>query len=131
MLRWLLLRYFFHEILYKRKNVIILTVFSMILQTLQTAFERNQVSKVAYAIAFLVLIILTVNSFHVAIATARTAIARISDFMLALIPLMSSLLMSMGNIATASMFHPIIVFMIHTIGALIYTIVFPLIFSAT
>ena len=69
------LRYFFHEILYNGKllgSILILTVFSMILQTLQTAFERNQVSKVAYAIAFLVLIILTVNSFHVAVDAAKT-----------------------------------------------------------
>ncbi|MGA9172424.1 MAG: stage III sporulation protein AE [Thermoactinomyces sp.] len=125
------LRYFFHEILYNGKllgSIIILTVFSMILQMLQTAFERNQVSKVAYAIAFLVLIILTVNSFHVAVDAAKTAIGRMIDFMLALIPLMLTLMMTMGNIGSATLFHPFIVFMIHTIGTFIYTIVFPLLF---
>ncbi|MBA4544532.1 stage III sporulation protein AE [Thermoactinomyces daqus] len=125
------LRYFFHEILYNGKllgSILILTVFSMILQTLQTAFERNQVSKVAYAIAFLVLIILMVNSFHVAVEAARTAIGRMIDFMLALVPLMLTLMMTMGNIGSATLFHPFIVFMIHTIGTFIYTLVFPLLF---
>ncbi len=54
-------RYLFHEVLYNGKllgTIIVLTVFSMILRTLQTAFERNQVSEIAYAIAFMVIIIL-------------------------------------------------------------------------
>ena len=60
------LRYFFHEVLYNGKllgTIIVLTVFSMILSTLQSAFERNQVSKVAYAVVFLVVFILAANSF--------------------------------------------------------------------
>ena len=50
------------------------------------------------------------------------------DFMLALVPLMLTLMMTMGNIGTATLFHPFIVFMIHTIGTFIYTLVFPLLF---
>lgn len=126
-----LLRYFFHEILYNGKllgSIIILTVFSMILQTLQTAFEHNQVSKVAYAIVFMVLIILAVNSFHVAVDSARLAIGRMIGFMLALIPLMLTLMVTMGNVVSVTLFHPMIVFMIHVIGTFIYTVVFPLLF---
>lgn len=126
-----LLRYFFHEVLYNGKllgSIIILTVFSMILQTLQTAFEHNQVSKVAYAIVFMVLIILAVNSFHVAVDSARLAIGRMIGFMLALIPLMLTLMVTMGNVVSVTLFHPMIVFMIHVIGTFIYTVVFPLLF---
>jgi stage III sporulation protein AE len=39
-----------------------------------------------------------------------------------------TLLASMGNIGSVAMFHPLIVFMIHAIGTLIYTVVFPLLF---
>lgn len=126
-----LLRYFFHEVLYNGKllgAILILTVFSMILQTLSSAFEHQQVSKVAYAIVFMVLMILAVNSFSVAVDAAKTAIGRMVDFMLALIPLILTLLMAMGNVGSAALFHPLIVFMIHTIGTFIYTFVFPLLF---
>jgi stage III sporulation protein AE len=127
-------RYFFHEILYNGKllgSIIVLTVLSMLLRTLQTAFEQNQVSKVAYAIVFMVLIILAVNSFSVAVDAARTAIGRMVDFMLAIVPLMLTLLMSMGSVGSAALFHPLIVFMIHLIGTFIYTVVFPLLFFST
>lgn len=124
-------RYFFDEVLYNGKllgSIIILTVFSMILQTLQTAFEQNQVSKVAYAIVFMVVIILAVNSFYVAVDSAKLAIGRMTDFMLSLVPLMMTLMVTMGNVVSVSLFHPLIVFMIHIIGTLIYTVVFPLLF---
>ena len=38
-----------------------LTVFSMFLQSLQNAFEQSSVSKVAYAIVYMVLIILALK----------------------------------------------------------------------
>lgn len=126
-----MLRYFLYEVLYNGKllgTIIILTVFSMLLQTLQTAFEHNQVSKVAYAVAFMVIIILAIDSFSTAVDSAKSAIHTMIQFMLALVPLVLTLLASMGNVGSVAMFHPMIVFMIHVIGTLIYTIVFPLLF---
>jgi stage III sporulation protein AE len=105
-----------------------LTVFSMVLETLQNAFERNAVSKVAYSITYMVLIIIAVNSFHVAIGYAKGAIESMIQFMLAMVPLLLTLLASMGNVVTVSVLHPLIIFMIHAVGTLIYTVVFPLLF---
>ncbi|MFC4078229.1 stage III sporulation protein AE [Salinithrix halophila] len=124
-------KYFFHEVLYNGKllgTIIVLTVFSMILSTLQTAFERNQVSKIAYAIAFMVIIILAMDSFSAAVESAKTAIGSMIDFMMALIPLVLTLLASMGNFGSVGMFHPLIVLMVHLIGKTIYSLVFPLLF---
>lgn len=124
-------KYVFHEILTNGKllsSIIIITVFAMILETMQNAFERNTVSTVAYSIAYLVLMVLAINSFHVAITYARDAIADMSDFMLAMIPLVIALLASVGNLASATMFHPLIIFLINTSGILISYIIFPLLF---
>jgi len=126
-----LLRMLFHEILYNGSllvSIIILTVFSMILETMQSAFENNTVSKIAYSISYIVLIVLAVNSFNVAIGYAREAISDMIDFMVAMIPLLLTLLASMGNVVSVSIMHPLIIFMIHTVGTLIYTVVFPLLF---
>lgn len=126
-----LLRYLLHEVLYNGKllvTIVMLTVFSMVLETLQNAFERNSISKVAYSITYMVLVIIAVNSFHVAIGYARNAIEDMMSFMLAMVPLLLTLLASMGNIITVSVLHPIIIFMIHVVGTVIYTVVFPLLF---
>ncbi|MBD2869551.1 stage III sporulation protein AE [Paenibacillus arenilitoris] len=126
-----LLKYFWHEVLYNGKllvTIVMLTVFSMVLETLQNAFERNAVSKVAYSITYMVLIIIAVNSFNVAIGYAKGAIESMIEFMLAMVPLLLTLLASMGNVVTVSVLHPLIIFMIHAVGTLIYTLVFPLLF---
>ncbi|WP_341278267.1 stage III sporulation protein AE [Paenibacillus sp. FSL H8-0537] len=126
-----LLSYFLHEVLYNGKllvTIVTLTVFSMMLETLQNAFERNAVSKVAYSITFMVILIITVNSFNVAIGYAKEAIESMIQFMLAMLPLLLALLASMGNVVTVSVLHPLIIFMIHVVGTLVYTLVFPLLF---
>jgi stage III sporulation protein AE len=126
-----LLKFLLHEVLYNGKllvSIVLLSVFSSILETLQNAFERNAVSKVAYSISYMVLIVIATNSFNVAIGYAKDAISSMIQFMMAMVPLLLTLLASVGNISTVTILHPIIVFMIHMVGTLIYTIVFPLLF---
>lgn len=126
-----LVGYMWHEVLYNGKllvTIVMISVLSMILETLQTAFERKTVSKVAYTLCYMVVLVIAVNSFNIAIGYAKDAIDRMIDFMMAMIPLLFALLASMGNIVTVSVTHPLIVFMIHTVGTMIHTLVFPLLF---
>ncbi|WP_168119248.1 stage III sporulation protein AE [Paenibacillus sp. HB172176] len=126
-----ILRYIWHEVLYNGKllvTIVMLTIFSMVLETLQNAFERNAVSKIAYAVTFMVLLIIAVNSFHVAIGYARGAIENMIAFMLAMIPLLLTLIASMGSVVTVSVLHPLIIAMINIVGIAVYTFVFPLLF---
>jgi stage III sporulation protein AE len=124
-------RFFLHEVLYSGKllvTIVLLTVFTMLLETMQNAFERNAVSKVAYGIAYMVLIILAVNSFRTAIEYAGDAIEKMVQFMLAMVPLLLTLLAGTGGITSVAVLHPLIVFMIHTVGTFIHLVVFPLLF---
>src|SRR5690606_38742864 len=90
-----LLRFFLYEILYSGElmvTIVIITVFAMLLETLQSAFQRNAVSKVAYAITYIVLIVIAINSFSVAIDYAKDAISAMIHFMVAMVPLLLMLL---------------------------------------
>jgi stage III sporulation protein AE len=126
-----LLSYVFHEIIINGKllaSIVILTIFSMILETLQSSFERNTVSKLGYSIAYMVMIIIAINSFSVSIGYAKTAISSMIQFMIAIVPLLLTLLASMGNVTSVAILHPLIVFMINSVGTAIYVFVFPLLF---
>jgi stage III sporulation protein AE len=126
-----ILSYFFHEILVNGKllaSIVILTVFSMILETLQSSFEKNTVSKLGYTLTYMVLIIIAINSFNVAIGYAKSAITSMIEFMFAIVPLLLTLLASMGNITSVAILHPLIVFMVNSVGTAIYLFVFPLLF---
>lgn len=126
-----LFKFLVYEIVHNGKLLIIimmLSIFSMMLETLQTAFERQTISKVAFSITYMVLILIAINSFTVAISYAKDAIEQMMSFMLAMIPLLLTLLASLGGVVTVSILHPVIIFMIHVVGTIIYFIVFPLLF---
>lgn len=126
-----IVRYLFHQLIVNGKllgTLIMLTVFSMILQSIQNAFEYRTVSKVAYAVVYLVLIIITLNSFEVAISYTTDAINNMSHFLIALLPLILALMASVGNVTSVAFFHPVIIFLINVSGLLISKFVLPLIF---
>lgn len=126
-----LFRFFFQEVLQSGKllaTIVILTVFSMILESIQSAFERKSVSQIGYAISYMVLIVIAINSFSVAIGYAKTAISSMINFMIAIVPLLLTLLASMGNVTSVTIVHPLIIFMVNTMGTMIYYVVFPLLF---
>ncbi|RKL68766.1 stage III sporulation protein AE [Salipaludibacillus neizhouensis] len=126
--------YFLHEIVAQGKllgTLILLTVFSMILVQLQQAFEKHQISKVAYAVTYMVLIIIALNSFYLAMELAETTISTMSNFMMAIIPLILVLMASVGSVTSVALFHPIIMFIVHTTGLFVQYFVLPLLLLST
>lgn len=129
-----IVKFAFHEFVINGKllgSLILLTIFSMFLQSLQNAFEKSTVSKVAYSIVYMVLVILALNSFHIAINYTNEAIGTMTSFILALIPLLLALMAASGGIISAAFFHPVILFLMNTSGLLIQYIILPLLFLAT
>ncbi|MBE3553437.1 MAG: stage III sporulation protein AE [Thermicanus sp.] len=125
------LHFFFHEITVNAKllgMILLLTIFASILENIQSSFEQTAVSKIAFIITFLVLMILAMNSFSVAMNYAKEAIKGMMDFMLAIVPLLVTLTVSMGNVAAGTFFHPFIIVLVHSSGTLVYYFVFPLLF---
>ncbi|WP_245577988.1 stage III sporulation protein AE [Alicyclobacillus herbarius] len=128
-----LLEYFFHEVLGNLRilgSILILAVLAAVLESLQTAFERQTVSQVAYAMIFFVLMILAIGSFTQAMGYAKHAIHTMTDFMLATVPLAVTLLAASGAPASAAFFHPILLFAVHMISNVVFLLVFPMIFFA-
>jgi len=128
------MRYLFHELLVNGKllgTLILLTVFSMVLQNIQNAFEHPTVSKVAYAVVYMVLVILALNSFKVATSYTITVINDMSHFLLALMPLILALMATSGGLTSVAFFHPLIMFLINVSGWLTSVIVLPLLFLST
>ena len=129
-----ILKFLFHEFVVNGKllgSLILLTIFSMFLQSMQNAFESSTISKVAYSIVYMVLVILALNSFHVVIEYTNEAIGSMISFVLALIPLLLALIASSGGIISAAFFHPVILFLMNISGMFMQYVILPLLFLAT
>lgn len=126
-----LLKFLLYEIIVNGKLLgilIIMTIFSVILQSMHTAFEKSVVSKIAYFVVYLVLIYITLNSFYLVFNYTKQSIDMMSSFMVALLPLLIALIATFGQVITISFFHPIIIFLIHISGILTTNFIFPLLY---
>ena len=129
-----ILKFAFHEFIANGKllgSIIMLTIFSMFLQSMQNAFEKSTISKVAYSIIYMVLVILALNSFHIAISYTNEAIGTMISFVLALVPLLLALIAASGGVVSAAFFHPVILFLMNSSGLIMQYIILPLLFLAT
>lgn len=79
-----------------------LTIFSALLQSLQSAFSKSSVSKIADAVVYMVLIIFALNSFYVVMTYARETIQTMVDFILALLPILLALIATGGGVVSVS-----------------------------
>ena len=128
------LKFVFHEFVANGKllgSLIMLTIFSMFLQSMQNAFEKSAISKVAYSIVYMVLVILALNSFHISISYTNEAIGTMISFVLALVPLLLALIAASGGLVSAAFFHPVIIFLMNMSGMFMQYVILPLLFLAT
>jgi stage III sporulation protein AE len=128
-----ILKYFLDEIWANSKLLGQLIVLAMMVAVLKT-FQSNdseQVNNLANGIVYLVLVIIALNSFKVAIGIGKDTIRDMVDIMQAILPILLSLLVSMGNVTSAALFHPISFLIVNSLSTFIINILFPLIFLAT
>lgn len=122
-------RYLFDEIIKNGRLLgilLMLSLFSTLLQTIHSAFAESAIQKVTYFVVYLILIYLIMNSFFSIFGYVQESIEAMSGFMIALIPLLLGLMATLGNLATVSFFHPIIIFLVHMSGLLVSKFVLPL-----
>ena len=129
-----LLRYLLDEIIVNSRllgELVILALIVAILKTFQFNFTNTEVSKLANGIIYLVLIIIALDSFKVAIVIAKNTITNMVDIMHALLPLLLTLLVSLGSVTSATLFHPISFLIVNALSTIVAKVVFPFIFLAT
>jgi len=99
--------------------LIVIAVVCALLSNLESAFSNDNVTNIAFFACYAILIIIMAKSFYVGVEIAKVAITKMSDFMMALMPVLLMLLASVGGIAEAVVVDPIIIGTI-TISAKIY-----------
>lgn len=125
-------RYFFREFFANARllaQVVLLAVLLAVLQSLQGAFGEEGES-VAFAACYLVLVLLGVQSFRHAAEIGRQAVQDMVSLMEAVLPLLSTLLVSGGTPATAALLSPAVYASVTGLSALVDGVVLPLLFLA-
>jgi len=111
-------------------KLVSLAVLAALLRNIQSAFENDAVGRVAYSVVYLALAILAVTSFNEALGLARGIVESLVHFMLALVPLIVTLLAGTGALVSAGLFQPLIFIVIGLVSTITADVVMPLLFLA-
>jgi len=109
-------------------QLIIIAIISALIKNLQSSFQSESVTIVANFVLMILLTTLAVQSFSVISELMTTTITRMHDFIIALLPLLLSLMAMLGGIISASFFHPLIITFLYLIVILVDKFILVLIF---
>lgn len=128
-----LFTYAFREVAALLKSMSILIIIAIVcalLNNLQRAFSKDDLSNIAYFACYALIIVLVTKSFYSAAGVAKDTINKTSDFMSALIPVLMVLLASVGGFTEAAVMDPIIIAAININAKIYVNIIIPLIFMS-
>ncbi|MDU6878451.1 stage III sporulation protein AE [Clostridium tepidum] len=122
--------YVFKEIAASLKLIALLIMVAIIcalLNNLQKAFSNETLSDIAYFACYALIIIILARSFYLGVNIARDTINKMTEFMMALIPILVMLIASIGGIVEATMLDPIIIGTINISANIFSKFIIPLI----
>ena len=106
--------------------VIVIIVISSILKNITEDLENKEIAVLTHYVTYILIVTVIMQNFSSIINMCKTSIDNLVTFINSLVPLLITLLITTGNITTASTLQPIILFMITFIGNFINGIIIPL-----
>lgn len=106
-------------------SIVIIIIIHSILKSISEGLENKSISQITYYVQYIMIVTLIMGNFADIIQMVKTSIESLVGFMNSLIPLLITLMLTTGNIATANILEPIILFIITFIGNFINAILIP------
>ncbi len=112
-------------------SVIIIIVIHSILRSISDGLENKSVSQITYYVQYILIVTLVMTNFVQVLDMIKDSIQNLVGFMNCLIPILMTLIVTTGSIASAGMLQPIILFITTFMGNFINSIILPLVLIAT
>ena len=107
-------------------DVIIIIIINSIFKAIIENLGNSNSAQITYFIQYLVIVTLVINTFISILDLTKESIENVVSFMTALIPLLITLMLSTGSLATSSVVEPILLIMVNIVGNVIITFLIPL-----
>ena len=123
-----ILNLFGKEIVSSLKTIIaILTIVLIhsIIKVVAENLETSNISKIIYYVQYILIVTIIMSNFSDLILSITNTIQNLVGFMNTLVPLLITLMIYTGSIATSSLLEPIILFIIEFISNIIVSLILP------
>ena len=112
-------------------SILAIIVIHSLLKSISESLENEGIAKLIYYVQYILIITIVMSNFSEIITMVRETTTDLVAFMNMLVPLLITLMMYTGSIATSGVIEPIILFMINFIGNIIQNIILPLVLIFT
>ena len=112
-------------------SVIVIIIIHSILKSISDGLENKSVSQITYYVQYILIVTLIMGNFADIMEMVQETIQNLVGFMDSLIPILITLMLTTGSIASASLLEPIILFIITFIGNFITTVLIPFVLFST
>ena len=107
--------------------VVVIAVICALMKNLQSAFNNESLSNIAYFACYALLIIILSKSFMIGVNLVKSTIIDLTNFMAALLPVLMMLLVTVGGLAQAATMDPIILAAVNLSPRIYVDLIIPLI----
>ena len=122
------LNIFGKEIVSSLKTIIaifVIVLIHSIIKAVADNLETSNISKAIYYVQYILIVTIVMTNFSDLILLITNTVQNLVGFMNSLVPLLITLMIYTGNIATSSLLEPIIMFIIEFISNIIVSLILP------
>lgn len=109
-------------------SILVIIVIHGILKSITDNLENKNISQIIYFVQYILIVTLIMSNFTEIINLVKNTANDLVGFINMLMPLLLTLMIYTGSIATSSILEPVILFAINLIGNLIKDILIPVVF---
>lgn len=121
----------FLSILNSIAGILVIIIIHSILKSISESLENDNISKLIYYVQYILIVTIIMINFSDIIKIVEETTNNLVGFMNLLMPLLITLMIYTGNIATSTVLQPILLFIINFVGNIIQTIILPLVLVFT
>lgn len=108
-------------------SILAIVIIHSVLKSISESLENDSISKLIYYVQYILIVTIVMMNFSDIVQVVKETCNNLVGFMNILIPLLISLMIYTGSIATSGILEPIILFLINFIGNIIQNIMIPIV----
>ncbi len=112
-------------------SIIIIIVIHSILKSISDSLENKSISTITYYVQYILIVTLIMSNFADIINMTKNAIQNMVGYSQTLIPILMTLLLTTGSVASVSVIEPIILFLVNFISNIFQVFIIPFVLIST
>ena len=112
-------------------SIIVIIVIHSILKSISDGLENKGISQITFYVQYILIVTLVMTNFAEVLDMVKDSINNLINFSNCLIPLLMTLILSTGSIASVNILQPILLFIITFIGNFINAVIIPITLVST